>query len=82
VMTLRPAGRWSVSPFLRYERLNTQDGVPSGFQEDRANDRRVITVGFGVKPLPNVVMKGDYQWHRNRARTGTGQLNLAVGYLF
>jgi hypothetical protein len=82
LMTLRPAGSWSVSPFSRYERLDTQDRVPAGFERDSATDRRVVTAGVGVKPIANVAFKADYQWHRNEARTGVGQLNLAVGYLF
>jgi len=82
VMTLRPAGRWSVTPFLRYERLNTQDRVPAGFEKDPANDQRTWTAGVGLKPIPNIALKADYQWRSNQARTGTNQINLAVGYLF
>ncbi|HET8645749.1 MAG TPA: hypothetical protein VFO85_09690, partial [Vicinamibacteria bacterium] len=82
LMTLWPAGGWGVSPFVRYEKLDTQDRVPAGFVRDPATDRRVVTAGVGVKPIANVVFKADYQWHRNQARTGTNQLNLAVGYLF
>ena len=37
---------------------------------------------MAVKPLHNVVMKGDYQWASNKARAGVNRLNLAVGYLF
>jgi cell division protein FtsB len=82
IMTLKPVGHWSVSPFLRYERLDTQDRVPAGFARDPANGRRIWTVGVGVKPIPNVVLKADYQWRSNAARTGVKQLALAVGYLF
>jgi hypothetical protein len=82
LMTLWPAGGWAVTPFVRYERLDTQDRVPSGFARDPATDRRVVTAGVGVKPIANVVFKADHQWHRNEARTGARQLNLAVGYLF
>jgi hypothetical protein len=78
----RRAGRWSLTPFVRYERLDTQDDVPAGFVADPANDRTAWTAGAGVKPLPNVVFKADYQWFRNAAQTGVGQLNLALGYLF
>lgn len=79
---LRPAGQWSITPFLRFERLNPQDRVPAGFAQDPALDQKVWTGGVGVKPLQNVVLKVDYQWRSNKARTGTDQLNLAVGYLF
>ncbi len=82
VMTLRPAGQWSVIPFVRYERLNPQDRVPAGFEKDPSLDQAIWTAGLGVKPLTNVVLKADYQWLSNGARTGTNRLNLAIGYLF
>jgi hypothetical protein len=80
--TLRPAGQWSLTPFLRYERLNPQDRVPAGFVQDPSLDQKIWTAGLGVKPLPNVVLKADYQWRSNAGRTGVGRLGLAVGYLF
>ncbi len=82
LMSLRPSGPWSVTPFVRYEKLDTQDGVPAAFQEDPATARTLLTAGLGVKPLPQVVLKADYQRVRNQARTGVSQFNLAVGYLF
>ena len=82
VLSLWPAGRWSVTPFLRYEELNTQARVPAGFQADPANDRSVLVAGVDVKPLPGVAIKADLERERNRARTGTNGFHLAVGYLF
>lgn len=82
LLTLRPAGQWSLTPFARYERLDTQDGVPAGYSEDPALRRSALTFGVGVKPLPNVVFKADYTRQRNDARRGVSQFNLAVGYLF
>lgn len=82
VVTLAGASRLSVTPFVRYERLDTQDGVPDGFFESPATERSVLTLGVGVKPLPNVVFKADFARHRNRARQGISQFNLAMGYLF
>lgn len=82
VMTLWPAGRWSVTPFVRYEQLNTQAEVPPGFEKDPATDRSVLVAGVDVKPIPGVVIKADFQSDRNEARTGTNRFHLAVGYLF
>jgi hypothetical protein len=56
--------------------------VPAGFSEDPASERDVLTVGLGVKPVTNVVFKADLQRHRNAARSGVNQFNLALGYLF
>jgi hypothetical protein len=82
VLTLGSGSRWSLTPFVRYEQLDTQDGVPAGYAEDPATDRNVWTMGVGVKPITNVVFKADVQRHRNAARSGVNQFNLAVGYLF
>jgi uncharacterized small protein (DUF1192 family) len=82
VMTHHPRGEWSVSPFVRYERLNPQDRVPAGYEKDPSLDQTVWTAGVGVKPLTNVVLKADYQWQTNAARTGVNQWNLAIGYIF
>ncbi len=82
VMALRPAGQWSVLPFVRYERLNPQDRVPDGFVRNPALDQKVFTAGVDVKPLPNVVLKADCEWLHNAARTGTSTFRLAAGYLF
>ncbi len=81
-MTLKPAGQWAVIPFLRYEQLNPQDRVPAGFEKDPSLDQKVLSAGVGVKPLPNVVIKTDYQWLSNKAQTGSNAFNLSVGYLF
>jgi uncharacterized small protein (DUF1192 family) len=82
LMTLKPSGQWSVTPFLRYERLNPQDRVPGGFEKDPSLDQKVLTAGVGVKPLHNVVLKTDYQWLSNKADTGANRFNLSIGYLF
>ena len=75
-------GTASLVPFGRWEQLNTQDEVPSGFAANRANDVRVWTVGLNYRPIPQVVVKLDYQDFRNEARTGVNQWNVALGWLF
>jgi hypothetical protein len=56
--------------------------VPLGYSASPANRRTVTLFGAEWKPITNVVLKGDYQRHKNDARTGTNQFNLALGYLF
>ncbi len=82
VMNAHPRGQWAAIPFVRYERLNTQVRVPDGFAKNPALDRKVLTAGISVKPLTSVAIKADYQAHSNLARTGVGQFNLSVGFLF
>ena len=75
-------GRASLVPFARWERFDTQDAVPAGFAADPANDVRLWTFGLQYRPIPQVVVKLDYQDVRNEARTGVDQWNLALGWLF
>jgi hypothetical protein len=76
------AGGHQLLPYLRYERLDTQDRVPDGFLADPANDRSFLTLGAMWRPVPNVSLKTDYQIVRNEAETGVNQLNVNLGYLF
>jgi hypothetical protein len=69
-------------PYVRYERLNTQDRVPDGFSADPVNDQTIISLGAAWKPILNMVVKADYQIRSNEANTGVNQFNVALGYLF
>lgn len=71
-----------LSPYVRYEAVNTQAEVPTGFLEDPATDRTVWVLGAMWKPIPQVSVKADYQVHGNGAETGVNQFNINVGYLF
>ena len=82
VLSLGAPRRESLTPFVRYERLDTQRAVPAGYARDPSRDRRVFTGGLEVKPLPQVVLKVDYQVMTNQARSGANQWNVALGYLF
>ena len=82
VMTLEPRGRWGISPYVRYEQLDTQEEVPTGWESGGRTDQDVLTAGIEVKPIPQVVFKLDYQWVKTEARTGVNRFNVAMGYLF
>ncbi len=69
-------------PYVRFERLNTQDEVPEGFAANPATDRSILSLGAAWKPIVQIVVKADYQLHSNDADTGVDQLNVALGYLF
>lgn len=76
------SGHQTVTPFARYERFDTQRSVPSGFQRNPENDGRVLTLGIGYKPIPQSVIKVDWQRVTNGARTGVSQFNVGLGYIF
>ncbi len=75
-------GEMSFSPFVRYERLNTQRSVPAGFTTNPANDQKILTVGFSFKPVTQTVLKIDWQKVNNEAETGIDQWNIGLGYIF
>ena len=53
-----------------------------GSSRDLARDGDFKTLGVEVKPIPNVVVKADYQWITNAANTGRNQVNVNLGYSF
>ncbi len=73
-------------PYVRYERINTQDEVPEApdgfFAANPANNQEIISLGASWKPVPQVAVKADYQIHNNDADTGLDQWNAVIGYLF
>ena len=72
----------ALTPFVRYERTDTQKAVPDGFARDGSNDRKAWTVGLDFKPISQLALKVDWQDYRNAARTGVAQWNVALSYLF
>jgi len=82
VLTLCSDTEQSLIPFVRYEAFDTQQGVPSGFVRDGANDVQVKTIGLSWKPITHVVVKADYQDFDNRAGSGVDQWNVLLGFIF
>ncbi|MDO8733814.1 MAG: porin [Elusimicrobiota bacterium] len=81
-----------LSPFVRYERYDTNKKVSSG-TTDATLDRTVTTFGFGFKPHPLVVIKADYQLKDTESDKTEGtasgqdsnkidQYNIGVGFIF
>jgi hypothetical protein len=80
--TLGSFGERSLTPYLRYERLDTQRSVPTGFLRNRASEQKIFTYGIQFKPIPQAVIKADYQNSDNEAGTGLDQWNIGIGYIF
>lgn len=72
----------TLTPYYRFERVNTHAEVPAGFLADPARELSFQTLGVEVKPVGGVVLKADYQWTSNRADTGRNQVNILLGYAF
>jgi hypothetical protein len=69
-------------PYVRYEQLDTQARVPDGYARNPTNDQTIVALGMAWKPIPQVIVKTDYQIRQNAASTGVNQFNIAMGYLF
>lgn len=72
----------ALEPYLRYESVNTQAEVPEGFEANPANEVTVWTIGAALRPIPEIILKTDYQLQSTEAETGVNQLNVALGYIF
>jgi hypothetical protein len=72
----------SLSPYYRFERVNTQKKLPLGYQPDPGKIGWFHTFGFELKPISSIVLKTDYQWSRNEKSTGLNQFNIVLGYAF
>ena len=69
-------------PYVRYEEYDTQKRVPTGYVSSAKTDIESFTVGLAWKPIPQTIIKIDYQDVENGAGTGVDQFNAALGYIF
>ncbi|NDG85920.1 MAG: hypothetical protein EBX52_12905, partial [Proteobacteria bacterium] len=72
----------SVMPFVRYEIVNLQKAVPSGWFAESRNLIHATVLGVNWKPMSQIVLKGDYEWFRIAQNQGIDQVNFSVGYVF
>ena len=82
VLSRRADTRASLLPYYRFEKVDTQSTMPDGYEASGATNRTINTIGVELKPIPNVVLKVDYQIITNAAKTGRNQLNVNLGYAF
>ena len=76
------ASEHALLPYIRYEAVNTQVDVPSGYSSSGSKDFNVTTIGLAWKPIGNTVLKTDYEIHSNESLSGINQFNVAIGWLF
>ncbi len=72
----------SLSPWLRFEALNTQAAVEGPGVLNPAFDRRVLTTGIDFKPIPQVVVKANWQQITTMASQTLQQWDLGVGFVY
>jgi len=73
-----------IVPFFRFERFNTQHRMAEGFLPLPQFDRTAYTLGFSVRPNPDVALKLDYQFMRNRSDVIPipNRFNVGIGWWF
>lgn len=81
VLSLRGSSM-SLSPFYRFESLDTQADMPAGSSRNAARDQTIHTLGLKFQPISNVSFTVDYQDFENGANTGVNRWNAGVGWLF
>jgi cell division protein FtsB len=75
-------GERALTPYARWETVDTQAEVPAGFRSNPANDADIVTLGIAFKPIEQLIVKVDHQNVDNGAGTGLDQLNVLLGYIF
>jgi hypothetical protein len=79
---ISPDSAMTLEPFYRYEWVDTQQKVPTGFVRDETKRNQIHTLGLSYKPIPNVVLKADYRNVSAEAGTPADEINLGVGLVF
>ncbi len=69
-------------PFFRFEWIDTQRDMPTGFKIDRSQIWNLYTAGFSWKPVPNVVVKMDYRHREAGSGDLSDELNMGIGLAF
>ena len=77
-----PGSEMSLEPFFRFEYVDTQNDVPSGFSANRAYKQRMYIPGLQFKPIPNVVVKLDYRKVDDFAQSSRDEVSLGFGLIF
>lgn len=79
---IAPDSEMSLEPFVRYEHLDTQNEMPSGFSGNERFDQDIYTVGVSFKPIRNVVLKVDYRNRRSDDGALGDEVNAGFGLVF
>ncbi|MBM3975156.1 MAG: hypothetical protein FJ301_13760 [Planctomycetes bacterium] len=67
-----------LTPFIRYEQIDTQDRMPVGTPRDDDQQDEIWTVGLNFKPIRQVVVKLDFE----RWSDDFDRFNVLCGYVF
>jgi hypothetical protein len=75
-------GSQALIPFVRWEQVDTQVQVPTGFERTGSTDVEILTLGLAYQPIEQLILKLDWQDREDAAGTGVDQFNVGLGYIF
>jgi hypothetical protein len=78
--TINFSNDMALSPFVRFEQYDTQASLPLDLTRDPANRDKLMTIGASFRPLPDIVIKADYQKFFDHSIND--RVNLGLGYMF
>jgi hypothetical protein len=79
---IAPASEKELTPFFRFEYLDTQADIPSGFTRDRRQPRRMYIPGIQFKPISNVVLKLDWRNIDTWGGDTADEISLGFGVVY
>jgi hypothetical protein len=71
-----------LAPWFRYSRVDTQDDVPFGFDEDSIRDRDIYEVGISYKPIPEIIFKLDYRNQDPKSGELPDEVRIGAGFVY
>ena len=78
---IAPGATAQLRPFVRWEQIDTQAsmlGAQANALRNDGQDNQIVTMGINYKPIPQVVIKADYEhWEDQNDR-----FNIVFGYVF
>ena len=75
-------GRQYFAPFFRFEHVNPQDKMPTGYTATGSKELDILTFGLTYKPHPNVVLKAEYRNFDAESGEEADELSLGMGFAF
>jgi hypothetical protein len=74
--------RADAAAFVRFDAFDTQYDMPSGVARNPDGEREEWTIGLSFYPIPNLVVKTDYQFRDSAGESPGDTFNLGVGFQF
>jgi hypothetical protein len=74
--------RSDAAVFARFDSFDTQYDMPSGVERNPNGDREEWTIGLNFYPIPNLVLKTDYQFRDSAGEDLGDAFNIGLGFQF